>query len=92
MISNELIKGRFEPHSHTHYSNLRLIDCINKPKLLINRAIEIGLSGIAITDHDCLSSHIEVNNYQQEIQQKYPLFKLALWNEIDLCETRDPGH
>ena len=26
---------RFEVHSHTMYSNLRLLDCINKPKLLI---------------------------------------------------------
>jgi DNA polymerase-3 subunit alpha len=46
--------ARFEPHSHTHYSNLRLVDCINKPKELINYAISLGLSGIAITDHEAL--------------------------------------
>ena len=34
---------RFEVHSHTEYSNERLIDCINKPKDLIDRAIKIGL-------------------------------------------------
>ena len=34
---------RFEVHSHTEYSNIRLLDCINKPKDLVNRAIEIGL-------------------------------------------------
>lgn len=55
--------ARFEVHSHTHYSNLRLVDCINKPKNLINRAIELGLSGIAITDHECLSAAPEVNTY-----------------------------
>ena len=46
---------RFEPHSHTHYSNVRLLDSINKPKELIDRAIELGLAGIAITDHEILS-------------------------------------
>lgn len=45
---------RFETHSHTEYSNLRLLDCINKPKNLINRAIELGLAGIALTDHEAL--------------------------------------
>ena len=82
---------RFEVHSHTHYSNLRLLDCINKPKDLVNRAIEIGLAGIAITDHESLSSHIELNKYQKDIQKENPEFKIALGNEIYLTETREPG-
>jgi DNA polymerase-3 subunit alpha len=43
------------------YSNIRLLDSINRPKALIDKAIELGLSGIAITDHECLSAHMEVN-------------------------------
>lgn len=82
---------RFEPHSHTEYSNIRLLDCINKPKDLIDRAVEIGLSGIAITDHECLSSHPEVNFYSQELLKKYPDFKVALGNEIYLTEDRSMG-
>ena len=82
---------RCEVHSHTHYSNIRLLDCINKPKDLVNRAIEIGLAGIAITDHESLSSAIELNKYQKEIQEKHPGFKIMLGNEIYLTETRDPG-
>ena len=82
---------RFEVHSHTHYSNLRLLDCINKPKDLVNRAIEIGLAGIAITDHESLSSHIELNKYQKDIQKENPEFKIALGNEIYLTETRESG-
>ena len=27
--------NRFEVHSHTHYSNLKGLDCINRPKELI---------------------------------------------------------
>ena len=85
------MSNRFEVHSHTHYSNLRLLDSINRPKDLINRAIELGLSGIAITDHECISSHPEINFYQKEIQETYPDFKIALGNEIYLTNTRDNG-
>ena len=82
---------RFEVHSHTHYSNLRLLDCINRPKDLINRAIELGLAGIAITDHEALCGHIEINIYQQELLKEHPDFKVALGNEIYLTDTRDMG-
>jgi len=79
---------RFENHSHSMYSNLRLLDSINKPIDLINRAIEIGLAGIALTDHESLSAHIEVNKYAQDIKEKYPNFKIALGNEIYLTNDR----
>ena len=80
---------RFEPHAHTEYSNIRLLDCINHPKDLVNRAISFGLSGIAITDHECLSGHMEMNIYQEEIQKEHPDFKIALGNEIYLTKTRE---
>ena len=82
---------RFEVHSHTYYSNLRLLDCINRPKDLINRAIDLGLAGIAITDHEAICSHPEMNFYQAEIQEEHPDFKIALGNEIYLTDTRDMG-
>ena len=72
-------------------SNLRLLDSINRPKNLIDRAIKLGLSGIAITDHECISSHPEINFYQKEIQKTYPNFKIALGNEIYLTDTRELG-
>ena len=83
--------GRFEIHAHTMYSNIRLLDCINRPKDLIKRAIELGLSGISITDHECLSSHMEVNMFTKEIQKEHPDFKVALGNEIYLCGNRESG-
>lgn len=82
---------RFEVHSHTMYSNLRLADAINKPTDLINYAREIGLKGIAITDHEALSCHIEVNEYAQELLKKDSEFKVALGDEIYLTDTRDSG-
>ncbi len=79
----------FAIHNHTDYSNIRLLDSINRPKNLINKAVEIGLSGIAITDHECLSSHVEVIQHAKKIRKDHPEFKVALGNEIYLTETRD---
>ena len=62
-----MIDTFFDCHSHTEYSNLRLLDSINKPKDLIDRAIELGLSGCSITDHEALCSHMIVNKYAKEI-------------------------
>ena len=86
-----MIRPYFGIHNHTEYSNIRLLDCINKPKDLINKAIEMGLSGIAITDHECLSAHMEVNQYAKEIREKHPDFTIALGNEIYLVDERSPG-
>ena len=85
------MNSRMEIHSHTHYSNLRLLDCINRPKELIQRAVDLGLNGIAITDHECLSGHVEINMIADEIRKEHPDFKVALGNEIYLTKTRDSG-
>ena len=81
----------FNCHNHTMYSNLRLLDCINEPKALIDKAIELGLTGIAITDHECLSAHMEVNQYAKKLLDKHPDFTIALGNEIYLTDNRDSG-
>lgn len=81
----------FNIHNHTMYSNIRLLDCINRPKDLIDKAIELGLSGIAITDHECLSGHMEVNQYAQKIKEKYPDFVIVLGNEVYLVDKRESG-
>lgn len=81
----------FNNHSHTEFSNLRLLDCINKPEALIDKAIEFGLTGIAITDHETLSAHMRVNKYAKKIKEQYPDFTIALGNEIYLTDTRDMG-
>ena len=84
------MRNYFGVHNHTDRSNIRLLDCINRPKALIDKAIELGLSGIAITDHECLSAHMEVNQYAKKIKEKYPDFKIALGNEIYLVDSREP--
>ena len=82
---------RFECHSHTHYSNIRLVDSINRPDQLIKKAQEIGLAGIAITDHEALCSSIEINILAKKIKETNPDFKIGLGNEIYLIDERKNG-
>ena len=82
---------RFEIHVHSEYSNLRLLDSVNKIKDITDRAIEIGLSGYCLTDHECLSGAPQANFYAQEILKEHPDFKVAIGNEIYLTPNREMG-
>ena len=81
------MQQRFCPHTHTEMSNFRLLDCINKLPDLIKRGKEIGLAGLAVTDHETIAQSIRVCKLQKE----YPDFKIAIGNEIYLTDTRDKG-
>ena len=76
-------------HNHTDYSNHDLLDSINKVDKLISYAKECGLSGIAITDHECLSAHLKAENFVKSKKKENPTewenFRLILGNEIYLC-------
>ena len=74
-------------HNHTHYSNLRLRDCIIKENELIDRAIELGHKVVGITDHECLSNAIKVENYYEKIKKDHPDFKVLRGNEIYLVRN-----
>ena len=78
---------RYDNHNHTRYSNIRLRDALPTPEALIDKAIELGLAGISISEHECVSSHVKANKYYQEkIKEKYPNFKIGLSNEIYLVD------
>ena len=85
--------GYFGNHNHTEYSNLRLKDCNMKVGALIEQAQKLGLKGISITDHECISGHIDAIIKSKELQDKGIDFKVALGNEIylvnSLSEVRD---
>lgn len=51
-------------------SNIRMIDCINKEDKLIDYAVELGLSGLAITDHESIGGHIKALQYYKKIQEQ----------------------
>lgn len=80
---------RFECHSHSMYSNLRLLDSTNRIEDMIKRAVELDLAGICITDHECLSASVQINKLQKQYKETNPDFKIAIGNEIYLTDTRD---
>ena len=71
----------------THIHTIQIFvyfDCINRPKDLINRAIELGLAGIAITDHEALCGHIGNEIYltdTRDMGQRYYHFILIAKNK-----------
>ncbi len=76
---------RFSVHNHTEMSNFRLLDCINKLPDLVERGKEIGLAGLAVTDHETIAQSIRICKLQKE----NPDFKITIGNEIYLTNTRD---
>ena len=81
--------ARFEMHSHSDMSNIRLIDCINTVDSLVDYAVEIGLEGICLTDHEALGNWVKLDQKRQKIQEKYPDFKIGYGNEIYLVDERE---
>ena len=77
----------FGMHNHTEYSNITAgLDSINKLPDLIKRAKELGLNGLAITNHDNLSEIIEINKYQKKLKEDNDDFVLMIGNEIYLID------
>lgn len=64
-------------------------DSINFPEKLVRYAQEIGLKGIALTDHESLGGHVVIDKIQQQLIKEGSDFKVAKGNEIYLCDTRD---
>ena len=91
--------GFFDNHNHTTYSNAALgfPDVICSVQDLIQRAYDLGLDGITVTEHECISSHIQALKYYEKMEKNRP-FKLGLGNEIYLltdeedAQTRDPDN
>lgn len=84
---------RLETHAHSQYSNIRLLDSINRPKDLILKAHELGLNGICLTDHECVCGAVEWLQLEKELKEKKLIpddFKCGLGNEIYLVDERKP--
>jgi DNA polymerase III subunit alpha len=72
-------------HNHSDYSNIKVIDSINKIENLMDEAFKKGLYAVALTDHDTLSGHIKAIQYYNEAY-KDKEFKLILGNEIYIAK------
>ena len=56
---NKIKRDYASVHVHSEYSNVKVIDSINRYDRSINYAWDIGLSSVAMTEHDCLSGSIK---------------------------------
>lgn len=75
----------FSYHNHSHYSNFRLKDAINRPEEIIKTALDKGLKGIALTDHEVLSGQIKFKKAYESMKDQLPEgFKIGHGNEIYL--------
>lgn len=82
---------RFDTHSHSDYSNIRLLDSINRIPNMIQTAANLGMHGLALTDHECLCGHLKWLQTEKKLKAdgKIPeYFKAALGNEIYLVNDR----
>ena len=70
------LQGKYSTnHTHSDWgSNLRMLDCISRPKDIVARAIELGYSGITVTEHESITSHIEY----MRIIKEHKILKLLM--------------
>ncbi|TWM21476.1 DNA polymerase III subunit alpha [Bacillus licheniformis] len=77
-------------HCHTCKSNIRLLDSTNSVKGLLETALEMNYKGLAITDHEVLSAHLEAIQTVRSMKKEGEMpqdFKLILGNEAYLVDS-----
>ena len=79
-------KEAFLIHNHSDYSNLRLRDATNRVEDILEYALELGLPGIALTDHETLSGHVKIERYINDNHDRFKDFKVGYGNEIYLVD------
>ena len=85
-----MIDSYFNIHNHSSYSNalLGFPDVLCSVQDVIQRAYDLGLSGVTITEHEGISSHIQALKYYEQMPRDRPLV-LGLGNEIYLMEESE---
>ncbi len=95
-FSQEYLRGLQEIfihlHNHSDYSNLRLLDSINKIRDMIIYVSNLGQKALALTDHESLSGHVEFILAVEDLKKENLIpqdFKVILGNEIYLVDEHD---
>ena len=78
-------------HSATG-SNVCILDSISKPKDIVKRALEAGLSGVAITDHGTICAAVEMLKQRDKLRESNPDFKILFGCEIYLIDEDNDLH
>lgn len=80
-------------HKHTHYSNIRTLDCVSKPEDYIKRAVELGHTTYFTTEHGYQGNIYEA----QTLCEKYglkPIYGVEAYYVDDMQDksSRDNNH
>ena len=90
------MSGYFSIHGHTDYSNAALgfSDSTNRVEKSVDYALEIGLTGITLTEHEFLGSHIRLMKYRDKLESEgkitHDSFTFAFGNEVYFVEEHGP--
>lgn len=79
-------------HCHSEYSNIRIIDSINKIPDMIKYVVSLGQNAMALTDHESVSGHVKYLKAVKELKEKNEIpqdFKPILGNEIYLLPSEE---
>lgn len=59
-------------HAHSEYSNIKIIDSINRYKRSVDYAWDLGLSSVAMTEHDCVSGALKyLKVYKKKLEEEW---------------------
>lgn len=59
-------------HTHSEYSNIKIIDSINRFSRSVDYVWDLGLSGICMTEHDCLSGTLQaLDIYKAKLKKEW---------------------
>ena len=59
-------------HAHSEYSNIKVIDSINRYSRMMDYAWDLGLSSVACTEHDCISGAIKyIKTYKKKVEKEW---------------------
>ena len=71
-------------HAHSEYSNIKIIDSTNRFNRMVDYAWDLGMKGLAMTEHDCLSGTMyALDVYRDKLKKE--------WNLLH-PETPFPGY
>jgi DNA polymerase-3 subunit alpha len=59
-------------HNHTEFSNIKVIDSINRADRMIDYAWDLNMSGLVFTDHDCVSGALKfLKAYKKKLEKEW---------------------
>ena len=58
---------------------------------MVDKALSLGFSGLAFTDHEALSAAVEILKARDAIRKDHPDFKIIFGNEIYLIDQTEVG-